>query len=107
LWWTADALVAGYTEAQILDVLQYLEDQGFADVRHAVGDRAMSAARITSYGQDFISNTDSYLSDRALGAFAHVMINVNTTQIPGSTVGNIISGGSGNTIPQKRDAADA
>jgi hypothetical protein len=86
LWWTPDALVAGYTEAQILDALKYLEDKGFANVRHAVGDGAMSAARITLYGQDFISNTDSYLSDRALSAFAHATINVN------------VSGGSGKTL---------
>ena len=97
LWWTPDALVAGYTEAQILDALKYLEDNGFADVRHAVGDPAMSAARIKSYGQDFIRNTDSYLSDRALSAFAHATISVNMTQIRGSTVGNIVSGGSGTT----------
>jgi hypothetical protein len=97
-WWTPDALVAGYTEAQILDALTYLEDQGFADVRHAVGDRAMSAARITSYGQDFIRKTDAYLSDRTLSAFAHTTISFNTTQIRGSTVGNVVSGGSDNTI---------
>src|SRR5947199_6595921 len=97
-WWMPDELVAGYTEAQILDALKYLEEKGFAEVQHAIGDRGTSAARITSYGQDFISNTDSYLSDRALGAFAHAVINVNTTQIRGSTVGYIVSGGSGNTI---------
>ncbi len=94
VWWPND-LVENYTDSQIQDAVQYLEEKGFIDVVHSAGDRGLSAAQITAHGQDFLSNAESFTSDRSLGGLARAAVTINNTTITGSTVGQIASGGTG------------
>ncbi len=97
-YWEPDQLIGGFTEVQIQDALQYLESKMFADVHHSLGDRGLSGARITAYGQDFLSNAQSFTSDQVLGNLAQAAVTYNTTHIHQSTIGNLASGGSGHTL---------
>jgi len=99
-YWDPHNLVEGYTDPQIQDALNYLEQKGLAEVLHAGGDFGLSAARITAFGQDFLSTAQSYTNDPTLGGLARATITVhhNTTNITGSTVGTLASGGSGHTL---------
>jgi hypothetical protein len=96
--WEPQDLVENYTEPQIQDALQYLEEKRFIEVNHSLGDRGLSDARITAHGQDFLSNAQSFTTDRALGSLAQAAVTYNTTHITNSTVGNLASGGTGHTF---------
>lgn len=96
--WEPHELVENYTEPQLQDALQYLEAKEFIEVQHSLGDHGLSDARITAYGQDFLSNAQSFTSDRSLGSLARAAVTINNTTITGSTVGQIASGGTGHTF---------
>lgn len=96
--WAPNQVVEGFTEAQKLDALDYLNQKGFVAVRGAIGDRGLSPARITAYGQDFLGNAQAFVADRSLGSLAQAAVTYNTTHTTNSTVGTLASGGTGHTF---------
>lgn len=96
--WEPHELVENYTESQIQDALQYLEAKDFIEVQHSIGDHGLSDARITAYGQDFLSNAQSFTSDRSLGGLARAAVTINNTTFAGPNFGQSVSGGTGHTF---------
>ncbi len=60
--WEPDKLVDGYTDTQVQDALRYLEEKGYAEIHHSIGDRGLAPARITASGQDFLNTQARALS---------------------------------------------
>ena len=99
--WMPAALVEGFTEPQIEDALKYLGEMKLAEVEGSLDDGEISPARITAFGQNFLSNARPYASNPTLGGLAQATINYttnNTTTITGSTVGQLASGGTQHTF---------